>query len=484
METDETAHIKTVLNHFPFFEILFNRSRQNSILIINTNGIIVDVNKNFLKTFGYTAEELIGKKNNLLFTHEDRELGLPEIEMQKVLSEGQAKDNNYLLNQDHSRTWVAGESVLVENRNGEKIIVKIIQNIQQIKLSEASLRVMNEFNENILGSIEDIVIVIDQNNEIIKSNREIKDVFRVGEDKDTNNLVELLKDHVDQSVHNHILDCIGLEEGFKKTEIELENSLGEKNFYTLTCCPLINSEERRVLVVIHDITEQKHAEREREDIIGFVAHELRNPLANIVLCHEILNDAIENNNTNEMNDMLQRSKNNVMRLNKMIAELYEATKANAGNLLLDIKAFNFQDMITESVETIKSLQPFYNIIIKGNGNIDVHGDKFRLHQVVTNFLSNGIKYSNGSRVVLLTVSHDDKNVTVSVRDEGLGISASQLPFIFERFFRAERTKNLEGIGLGLYLCRQIIYRHHGKIWAESEEGKGSTFYFTIPIQST
>jgi signal transduction histidine kinase len=235
-------------------------------------------------------------------------------------------------------------------------------------------------------------------------------------------------------------------------------------------------------VVIHNITEQKLAEREREDIIGFVAHELRNPLANIVLCHEILNEAIENNNTTEMNDMLQRSKNNVMRLNKMIAELYEATKANAGNLRLDIEVFNFQDMIRESVDTIKSLQPYYNIIIKGNGNIEVVGDKFRLQQVVTNFLSNGIKYSNGSRVVLLTVSHDDNQVMVSVRDEGLGISAAQLPFIFERFFRAERTKNLEGIGLGLYLCRQIIYCHQGKIWAESEEGKGSTFYFTIPIQ--
>jgi PAS domain S-box-containing protein len=376
---------------------------------------------------------------------------------------------------------VSGESVLVENRNGEKIIVKIIQNIQQIKLSEASLRVMNEFNENILDSIEDIVIVIDCNHDIIKSNREIKDVFKVGQEKDTNNLLELLKDHVDNKVHENILACLAFEEGFKKTEIEIENNFGEKNFYHLTSCPLNNSDEKRILVVIHDITDQKQSEREREDIIGFVAHELRNPLANIVLCHEILDEAIEKNNTNEMNDMLQRSKNNVMRLNKMIAELYEATKANAGNLLLEIEPFNFQDMITESVETIKSLQPYYNIIIKGNGNIVVHGDKFRLQQVVTNFLSNGIKYSNGSRVVLLTVSHDENDVTVSVRDEGLGISAAQLPFIFERFFRAERTKNLEGIGLGLYLCRQIIYRHHGKIWAESEEGKGSTFYFTIPI---
>lgn len=79
------------------------------------------------------------------------------------------------------------------------------------------------------------------------------------------------------------------------------------------------------------------------------------------------------------------------------------------------------------------------------------------------------------------MQHDDKSITVSVKDKGLGISKDQLPYIFNRFFRAEKTKNLEGVGLGLYLCRQIIKAHDGSVWAESEESKGSTFYFSIPI---
>ena len=78
------------------------------------------------------------------------------------------------------------------------------------------------------------------------------------------------------------------------------------------------------------------------------------------------------------------------------------------------------------------------------------------------------------------MSCDEDNITVSVKDKGLGISPKQLPYIFDRFFRAEKTKNLEGIGLGLFLCRQIISAHRGKVWAKSEEGKGSVFYFSIP----
>lgn len=110
------------------------------------------------------------------------------------------------------------------------------------------------------------------------------------------------------------------------------------------------------------------------------------------------------------------------------------------------------------------------------------GDRYRMMDVVTNYLTNGIKYSDGSTEVVLAINCDENTVTVSVKDKGLGIPAAQLPFIFERFFRAEKTKNLEGLGLGLYLCQRIIHAHGGKVWAESEEGKGSAFYFSVPLQ--
>ena len=197
--------------------------------------------------------------------------------------------------------------------------------------------------------------------------------------------------------------------------------------------------------------------------------------------NEMMGELANDNNLDAIHSFLVRSKNNVMRLNKMIAELYDVTKVNSGNFVLEISEFNFIDMIKEAIDTIEVLQPDYNIIINGDGNIFVKGDRYRLIQVVTNYLSNGIKYSNGNTDVILTVQQQQDAITVSVKDEGLGISPNHLPYIFERFFRAEKTKNLEGIGLGLYLCRQIISAHNGKVWAESEEGKGSVFYFSIPV---
>jgi signal transduction histidine kinase len=191
-----------------------------------------------------------------------------------------------------------------------------------------------------------------------------------------------------------------------------------------------NSEDLKLIIIMHDITVHKELEREREDVIGFVAHELRNPLANLVLCNELLGELIKENDTESIDDLLLRSKNNVMRLNKLIGELYDAAKMKSGNLKLNVSAFNFQEMIKEAIDTVKVLHPSYNIVVKGNGNIETNGDRYRLIQVVTNYLSNGIKYSDGNTEVELRITYTDNYITVAVKDYGLGISPKQIAFYF------------------------------------------------------
>ena len=474
-----------LLSSFNYFETLFRNTVQNTLLLMDRYGTIVAVNHAFTNYFGYETDDIVGKNISLLFTKEDQKKGLPEKELHNVLNKGQSSDNNYLVSKDKQKIWVSGESVLVENKLGEVSILKIIQNIHQQKVSELSLISLNEFNENILSSIEDAVIVLDKHLNVVKSNKAFSAFFKYDDlAVQKLNFADLIRPYDGfEGLQNNIQNAINSKKGFSNILIEMELSPGEKRVFDVSCSAMPqNGWESHALLVIHDITIHKQVEREREDVIGFVAHELRNPLANLVLCNEIMSEALKENNVDEVGEMLQRSKNNVSRLNKMIAELYDATRVNSGNLKLDISPFNFIDMIREAIDTVEVLQPSYNIVVQGDGDIEVYGDRYRLIQVVTNYLSNGIKYSNGRTDVVLTISHDDKSVTVSVKDEGLGISAKQLPYIFERFFRAEKTKNLEGIGLGLYLCRQIIHAHNGKVWAESEEGKGSTFYFSIPLR--
>lgn len=450
---------------------------------MDAEGTIIMINEAFTRCFGYQLEDIVGKNAAVLFTEEDRMLGKPETEIKNVLSTGQANDNNYLVAKDRTITWVSGESVLVENAEGEVSILKIIQDIHGQKKSEISLNLLHQFNEDILGAIEDVVLVLDEHMNILKANRAFYNVFP---ETDPNIKVTSFADLIRPfdsfgELEKHIQNAISNNFGFSNMPIEIE-ATNQKRTFDVNCSPMKHANgEKNVLLVIHDITIHKQVEREREDVIGFVAHELRNPLANLVLCNDLMGEAVKESDHEAFMDMLQRSKNNVSRLNRMISELYDATRINSGNLKLDISTFNFKDMIKEAIDTIQILHPSYKIVVEGDGDIDVSGDRYRLIQVVTNYLSNGIKYSGDNMNVLLNMHHDDKKITVAVKDEGLGISSKQLPYIFERFFRAEKTKNLEGIGLGLYLCRQIIHSHKGQVWAESVEGKGSTFYFSIPL---
>jgi PAS domain S-box-containing protein len=469
---------------FNYYEAILNNAIENTILLMDKEGIIITINKAFTSCFGYEEGDLKNKHFSILFTEEDQLKKKPEEELEKVIATGQSSDNNYLVSKDKTVTWVSGESLLIKNDDGEVEVLKLIQNIHKQKVATISLQQLNNFNENILSAIEDLVFVLDEEKNVIKANRAFNALFSfTGHGNEKINFADLIKPFdVFDEIQTNIQKTINTRKPFTNMPIEIGIASGEKRMFDVSCSYLEQvSSGNNILVVMHDITVHKRIEREREDVIGFVAHELRNPLANLVLCNEILNEAIKENNIDEALDMLKRSRNNVSRLNKMIAELYDATKINSGKLRLDVATFNFKEMITEAINTVQVLQPSYNIIVQGDMDLEVSGDRYRLIQVVTNYLSNGIKYSNGKTDVLLSVFHDKTTVTVSVKDEGLGIPKNQLPYIFNRFFRSEKTRNLEGIGLGLYLCRQIIHAHNGKVWVESEEGKGSVFYFSIPL---
>lgn len=466
-----------------FFEGLFYNAKQNAVLITDEKGIVVSLNPAFEKSFGYSGSDLIGNHANVLFTSEDQKRGLFEKELQQVCNEGESSDNNHFVNKDQTITWVTGESMLVKDADGKRFILKVIQDIQQQKLSEIAIRELNNFNENILKSIEDVVIVLDEELKILKTNSAFSKLFRYGTpDISVVSFPQIIKDYDKKNeLIPSIKDAFRNKIGFSNKQIDLIISETDVRYYDVSCTFMHSSQDKNVLLIVHDITAYKELEKEREDVMGFVVHELRNPLLNVNLCNELISEALDDNDTLLARTMLQKSRENVTRLQKMIGELYEATKVSSGYFKLEFTEFNFEDAIKEAIEIVKGVNPHHEMAIKGDPAIIVKADRFRIVQVLTNYLSNGIKYSNGKTLVELNIIHDDKTLTVSVRDEGLGISKEQLPYVFDRFYRVERTRNIEGIGLGLYLCRQIIHVHKGRVWAESEEGKGSTFYFCIPL---
>ncbi len=163
-----------------FFEDIFKRSKENSILLLDGTGKILDFNKGFISSFGYIKKDLRGKNFEVLFTPNDREKNKPSLEVKHTLANGSASDNNYLLNKEGVPIWVLGESILAKNNDGEPLIIKIIQNINTQKKLEGFLLESNEFINTVFDSVQDAAFVI-LNSElrILRANKMFLNLFKL-----------------------------------------------------------------------------------------------------------------------------------------------------------------------------------------------------------------------------------------------------------------------------------------------------------------
>ena len=467
-----------------YHRALFDKPKTNSVLLIDPNGIILETNRAFLMAFGYEREDLVGQHFSMLFSETDQKKELPARELRTVIDEGQSFDNNYLVNKNGNLTWVSGESVLITNDQDQPCILKIIQNIHKQKESEYSIIRLHNFNENILGSIEDAVLVLDPDLKILKANRSFTQIFNFSDQEvskiDFKKFIQTFD--INSELYDLIIGIIQTKLSISRIQLDLESGNAEKRTFDVSCSKLDEEgDQTKVLLIFHDITTQKHYEKQREDILNFVAHEFRNPLTNVILNIELLDQILQEKDVNECKDVIGRAKNNAQRLKRLINELYKSTKLISGNFDPESTSFEFEEMIDEAIQSARQLHPQYTILKNGDTGITLFADRDKLIQVMTNYLTNAIKYSDGKLQVEVTTELDGDSVVVSVKDYGRGIPAKDLPYIFTRFFRAEKTKNLEGLGLGLFLSRQIIDAHHGSTWVESQEGKGSCFFFSLPL---
>jgi len=176
-----------------YFDALFYNAKQNSVLIIDAEGTVISVNPAFSNCFGYSEKDILGKNASILFTKEDQRNEVFEKEVMRTLSQGQSFDNNYFVNKDQTLTWVRGEAVLVKGTNNESFILKIIQDIHAQKATEIALQNLNDFNERILTSIEDVVIVLDDKMNVIKTNSAFSKLFRYSSPMPYMNMGEFIK---------------------------------------------------------------------------------------------------------------------------------------------------------------------------------------------------------------------------------------------------------------------------------------------------
>ena len=246
----------------------------------------------------------------------------------------------------------------------------------------------------------------------------------------------------------------------------------------------------RVHGTIQDVTELREAEMEREvsrqkdEFMGIASHELKTPLTSVKAYIELMGQVIKDN-PNEQPQLLKyvdKAKDNILKLHSLIADLLDVSKIHAGKLQLNIVPVNFNELLKDCIETISHISPHHKIHAHGNANVIVHADKHRIEQVLMNYLTNAVKYSPKYNQVVVNVTSNEKEIQVAVTDFGIGIPKDKQSKVFQRFYRVNDDKySFMGLGIGLYISSEIIKRHNGRVWLESEEGKGSTFYFSLPL---
>ena len=180
---------------------------------------------------------------------------------------------------------------------------------------------------------------------------------------------------------------------------------------------------------------------------------------------------------------IERTRQQLEKLNILIDDLLDTSKIASGKLEFKNKVYDIDPILENAVDIIRQTYPSHNIIKTGFAGVEVYGDQIRIEQVILNYLTNAIKYSPNSTEILFDVSLLAGNeVLINITDSGIGIPKDKQEQLFTKFYRVEESSNrFQGLGMGLYICAEIIKRHHGRYGVNSEPGRGSSFYFTLPV---
>ena len=254
--------------------------------------------------------------------------------------------------------------------------------------------------------------------------------------------------------------------------------------YTAATIVDASGDRSGVVITFRDVTERLVIDRMKDEFVSTVSHELRTPLTSIRGALGLLASGLIGNVDPRAQRMLDIAVSNTDRLVRLINDILDLERIDSGRVELNRGVMDSGDLLTEAVDGIQSLADRAGVqVVSDIAHEKLWGDRDRIIQTLTNLLSNAVKFSEAGKKVRLSGSRSGDMFTFVVEDQGRGIPATHLESVFERFKQvdASDSRNKGGTGLGLAICRSIVTAHGGKIWAESTEGKGTTFRFTIPM---
>lgn len=345
-----------------------------------------------------------------------------------------------------------------------------------------------DYSEAIVETVREPLVVLDGKLRVITANRSFYKIFHVNKKATEHKLIYSLGNKQwDIPKLRHLLEEILPRKTFFQ-DFEIEHDFPEigKRTVLLNARKVVqkNSNEPMILLAIEDVTEKKHIEQQKDDFISIASHELKTPVTSLKVYTQLLQKHPLITNDKKSSFMLAKMDTQMNRLTELIASFMNVYKMSTGKLRLKKQRFQLDKLIAEVVGNFQYTISSHIIEHIAGTKIKVFADKARIHQVLINLISNAIKYSPDADKVIVSQNQDADKVTVSIQDFGMGIPKNEQHKIYERFFRAKGKKegNIPGLGLGLFISNEIVKQHRGELWVKSTKGKGSMFYFTLPIK--
>ena len=482
------------------FSAVFEHAAFAICLVKMPDAVIADVNPAWVELFGYTRDEVIGRTS--------LELGMDEdLEARRRVRE-EFQDRGFVRNMETKFRTKAGELLTVSNSldsvelNGVQYVLGTYQDVTEHREAERALRESERQFRELVDNLPELAWSARSDGHIDFYNRRWYEY--------TGTTFEQMEGWGWKSVHDpeflpSVLETwsrsITTGEPFEM-EFPLRRSDGVFRWFLTRVRPLTDSQGRivRWFGTNIDVEDAKRARMERErlvsqlqdalhvreEFLSVAAHELRTPVTSLLLQLQWLVRLLRSGRepSNELEPRLEVATKQTKRLAALVNELLDVSRISSGRLEMNVEEVDLIGLVAEMLDRHRHVAESAGCVVAMETNGDVRGrwDRLRLEQLMTNLLSNAIKYGPGAPIKI-TVARAGGDARVSVRDEGIGIGREDLGRIFDRFERAVSSQHYGGLGLGLYIAREIAEAHGGRIEVASEPGKGSTFTVWLPIEA-
>lgn|GEM_PF-1433959 len=471
-----------------FLEQVFNSIKDYAVFTVATSGEINSWNSGAEHIFGYTKNEIFRMHFSELYTAEDRENNVPERAIAAAGREGRVSNEHFFKKKDGSVFWSSCIAFpLYDAGNSHLGFTKVVKNLEEKRSSEKQVLKAQALSESIITTAKEPIVILDESLNIRTASKSFYELFKVNEESAVGRRIYDFVNNLNQESLKHLFENVLARVNIcKNYEYQFTSEQGGDKVLILHVSRIkrdpVNPE--MYIMFIDDVTEERIISQEKDDFISIATHELKTPLTLIKASAQILEREKEYEHSPVFKKYLAKILEQTDKVLLLAGHLLDVSKIRTGRFTLKKDTFSLCEFLTELVEDFRTMNAEHTIRLEQEGTCLVYADKMKMAQVLSNLLSNAIKYSPDSKEiwVKLSVSDDEREAAISVRDSGIGIPEDEANIIFKRFSRTRIVdeRNISGIGLGLYISAEIVKKHGGRIWFESREGIGTTFFLNIP----